>query len=155
MTTAMWSLRTITFFEWSVYFLGPKGTDWEGARVRCYWNGIDKPPLSRPSLPWDVSHTAMTVRRALCISFLTLEEEYRFFILFYFILSMPPLIPNLQGVFKCKLGFPPNYSFEPPTMRFCSGFWHPNVYKDGKVCIFYPTHARSDEPRGERTVRGA
>jgi ubiquitin-protein ligase len=74
----------------------------------------------------------MTVRRALCISFLTLEEEYPLF-LFYFIDASTH--PNLQGVFKCKLEFPPNYPFEPPTMRFCSEFWHPNVYKDGKVCI--------------------
>lgn len=27
------------------------------------------------------------------------------------------------------------YPYQPPSLTFVSPFWHPNVYKDGKVCI--------------------
>jgi ubiquitin-conjugating enzyme E2 G1 len=37
--------------------------------------------------------------------------------------------------FKAKLSFPPDFPNMPPTMTFLSEMWHPNVYKDGKVCI--------------------
>ncbi|KAJ7387388.1 ubiquitin-conjugating enzyme E2 G1 [Desmophyllum pertusum] len=35
------------------------------------------------------------------------------------------------------LVFPKEYPQRPPKMRFISEFWHPNVHKDGEVCIFY------------------
>mmetsp|Transcript_13766 Transcript_13766/g.28250 ORF Transcript_13766/g.28250 Transcript_13766/m.28250 type:complete len:111 (+) Transcript_13766:719-1051(+) len=31
--------------------------------------------------------------------------------------------------------FGAEYPYMPPTMRFVSEMWHPNIYKDGKVCI--------------------
>ncbi|KAJ2721476.1 Ubiquitin-conjugating enzyme 13 [Coemansia sp. Benny D115] len=39
------------------------------------------------------------------------------------------------GIFKAVMKFPTNYPFEPPTLRFTSEMWHPNVYEDGRVCI--------------------
>ncbi|KAJ1830458.1 hypothetical protein LPJ63_004918 [Coemansia sp. RSA 2711] len=39
------------------------------------------------------------------------------------------------GMFKAQLKFPHNYPFAPPSMRFTSKMWHPNVYDDGRVCI--------------------
>merc|ERR1711994_61769 len=40
------------------------------------------------------------------------------------------------GWFKATLDLPDNYPNSPPVMRFTTpNFWHPNVYKDGKVCI--------------------
>lgn len=39
------------------------------------------------------------------------------------------------GFFRARLSFPASYPVQPPTMRFVSEFWHPNVYPDGKVCI--------------------
>ncbi|KAJ2497516.1 Ubiquitin-conjugating enzyme E2 7 [Coemansia sp. RSA 1972] len=39
------------------------------------------------------------------------------------------------GMFKAILKFPHDFPFEPPTMRFTSKMWHPNVYEDGRVCI--------------------
>ncbi|XP_020613748.1 ubiquitin-conjugating enzyme E2 G1-like [Orbicella faveolata] len=39
------------------------------------------------------------------------------------------------GLFKAHLYFPKEYPQRPPKMRFISDFWHPNVHKDGEVCI--------------------
>lgn len=38
----------------------------------------------------------------------------------------------------------------PPTLRFISEFWHPNVYPDGKVCISILHAPGHDEMSGER-----
>ncbi|KAL7072552.1 hypothetical protein ACQ4LE_007897 [Meloidogyne hapla] len=42
---------------------------------------------------------------------------------------------TIYQVDKFTLTFPPKYPFEPPSMRFDNPIFHPNVYKDGKVCI--------------------
>jgi len=39
------------------------------------------------------------------------------------------------GFFKAHLMFPQDYPQKPPKMKFISEFWHPNVSKDGEVCI--------------------
>ncbi|XP_047141780.1 ubiquitin-conjugating enzyme E2 G1 isoform X1 [Hydra vulgaris] len=39
------------------------------------------------------------------------------------------------GFFKAHLIFPKEYPQKPPKMKFISEFWHPNVAKDGDVCI--------------------
>mmetsp|Transcript_736 Transcript_736/g.1496 ORF Transcript_736/g.1496 Transcript_736/m.1496 type:complete len:127 (+) Transcript_736:544-924(+) len=39
------------------------------------------------------------------------------------------------GFFKASLVFPADFPNMPPTMKFVSDMWHPNVYEDGKVCI--------------------
>jgi len=39
------------------------------------------------------------------------------------------------GFFKAHLIFPEDYPQKPPKMKFMSDFWHPNVSKDGDVCI--------------------
>jgi len=40
-----------------------------------------------------------------------------------------------SGVFELRLSFPKDYPMNPPTLKFISEFWHPNVYNDGKVCM--------------------
>jgi len=46
--------------------------------------------------------------------------------------------------------FPSDYPMSPPTLHFVSEFWHPNVFKDGKVCISI-LHPPIDDPMsGER-----
>ncbi|KAI9468377.1 Ubiquitin-conjugating enzyme E2 7 [Coemansia sp. RSA 989] len=47
----------------------------------------------------------------------------------------PPDTDYEGGMFKAVLKFPHDYPFEPPTMRFVSQMWHPNIYEDGRVCI--------------------
>lgn len=43
--------------------------------------------------------------------------------------------PFESGIFKAELKFPINYPEEPPTFKFISPMWHPNIDKDGNVCI--------------------
>ncbi|KAL0080845.1 ubiquitin-conjugating enzyme/RWD-like protein [Phycomyces blakesleeanus] len=40
-----------------------------------------------------------------------------------------------DGFFKTRLSFPSSYPVMPPTMRFITEMYHPNVYPDGTVCI--------------------
>jgi len=39
------------------------------------------------------------------------------------------------GFFKCHLFFPTEYPLKPPVLRFLTDIYHPNIEKDGKVCI--------------------
>eukprot|EP01102_Stenamoeba_stenopodia_P012384 TRINITY_DN3904_c0_g1_i1.p1 TRINITY_DN3904_c0_g1~~TRINITY_DN3904_c0_g1_i1.p1 ORF type:complete len:167 (-),score=27.98 TRINITY_DN3904_c0_g1_i1:253-753(-) len=43
--------------------------------------------------------------------------------------------PYEGGVFTAKLTFPRDYPLNPPKMVFTSELWHPNIYKNGEVCI--------------------
>ena len=40
-----------------------------------------------------------------------------------------------SGVFNLRLSFPITYPDQPPKVRFISPIFHPNVYKDGQICI--------------------
>ena len=39
------------------------------------------------------------------------------------------------GFFKAILTFPDDFQQNPPEMKFITEMWHPNIYKDGRVCI--------------------
>ncbi|CAF2520543.1 unnamed protein product [Rotaria sp. Silwood2] len=39
------------------------------------------------------------------------------------------------GFFKARLDFPKEYPIKPPKMKFISEIWHPNIEKNGDVCI--------------------
>lgn len=47
----------------------------------------------------------------------------------------PPETPYSKGVYKALLKFPDEYPMKPPTLKFICKMYHPNIYKDGKVCI--------------------
>ncbi|EDV29346.1 uncharacterized protein TRIADDRAFT_20134 [Trichoplax adhaerens] len=47
----------------------------------------------------------------------------------------PPDTPFEGGFFKAHLDFPRDYPQRPPVMQFQTKIYHPNVDKDGKVCI--------------------
>jgi len=54
------------------------------------------------------------------------------------------------GIFRAILKFPTEYPYQPPVLQFTSKFLHPNVHKDGKVCISI-LHPPGDDPlSGER-----
>lgn len=39
------------------------------------------------------------------------------------------------GYFKGQMRFPYDFPFSPPTYRFTPAIYHPNVYRDGRLCI--------------------
>ncbi|EJD05013.1 ubiquitin-conjugating enzyme [Fomitiporia mediterranea MF3/22] len=47
----------------------------------------------------------------------------------------PPDTLYSEGFFVAELLFTENYPNEPPTMKFITPMWHPNIYPDGRVCI--------------------
>lgn len=57
----------------------------------------------------------------------------------------PEGTPYEGGIFAATLSFPSDYPLSPPTMRFTSKLFHPNIYKDGKVCISI-LHPPGDDP---------
>ncbi|WVZ01065.1 hypothetical protein V8G54_027134 [Vigna mungo] len=70
---------------------------------------------------------------------------------FGFPLKMASLIAYLGGseggFFNAIMSFPPNYPNSPPSVKFTSEIWHPNVYPDGRVCISI-LHPPGDDPNG-------
>eukprot|EP00668_Euglena_longa_P017463 GGOE01021873.1.p1 GENE.GGOE01021873.1~~GGOE01021873.1.p1 ORF type:complete len:169 (+),score=31.08 GGOE01021873.1:111-617(+) len=63
----------------------------------------------------------------------------------------PPDTLYEGGFFNAKLTFPKDYPVMPPTMRFTSPMWHPNVYADGRVCISI-LHPPGDDEFGYETA---
>jgi len=53
------------------------------------------------------------------------------------------------GYFKAEMKFPKRYPYEPPEFKFCQPLWHPNIYKDGKLCISILHQPGEDEMSGE------
>ncbi|WFD41997.1 E2 ubiquitin-conjugating enzyme [Malassezia psittaci] len=52
------------------------------------------------------------------------------------ILIIGPMDTLYEGGFlKAELTFPPEYPLLPPTMKFKTPMWHPNIYEDGTLCI--------------------
>lgn len=47
----------------------------------------------------------------------------------------PPDTLYEGGFFKAILTFPVDYPHRPPKMKFISDIWHPNIDKNGDVCI--------------------
>ena len=66
-------------------------------------------------------------------------------------LPLPPSSPSEGGFFNALLTFPPDYPQSPPSCRFTSDMWHPNVYDDGRVCISI-LHSAGDDPMGYETA---
>lgn len=48
------------------------------------------------------------------------------------------------GIFKSHLCFPKDYPDNPPTMRFISEMWHPNISPEGRVCISILHHPNAE-----------
>lgn len=59
----------------------------------------------------------------------------------------PPETLYEGGFFTCNMSFPKDYPNKPPTVKFVSEMWHPNVYADGRVCISI-LHSPGNDPNG-------
>eukprot|EP00012_Vannella_robusta_P011310 CAMPEP_0206200662 /NCGR_PEP_ID=MMETSP0166-20121206/11020_1 /ASSEMBLY_ACC=CAM_ASM_000260 /TAXON_ID=95228 /ORGANISM="Vannella robusta, Strain DIVA3 518/3/11/1/6" /LENGTH=156 /DNA_ID=CAMNT_0053619057 /DNA_START=469 /DNA_END=936 /DNA_ORIENTATION=+ len=61
------------------------------------------------------------------------------------IISGPPDTIYEGGIFTARLEFPTSYPLNPPKMTFTSEMWHPNIYKNGEVCISI-LHSPGEDP---------
>lgn len=52
-----------------------------------------------------------------------------------FMCSRPHDTPFEDGTFKLTIEFTEEYPNKPPTVRFVSKMFHPNVYADGGICL--------------------
>ena len=51
------------------------------------------------------------------------------------IIEGPPDTPYEKGSFKLLIKPTEQYPLKPPTVKFVSKIFHPNVYRDGKICV--------------------
>jgi len=47
----------------------------------------------------------------------------------------PPNTPYEEGTFNITLTFDNDYPVKPPSVKFLTLMYHPNIYKDGKICV--------------------
>jgi len=40
-----------------------------------------------------------------------------------------------NGIFDMQLTFDDNYPIKAPSVKFLTSMYHPNIYRDGKICI--------------------
>jgi ubiquitin-conjugating enzyme E2 A len=43
--------------------------------------------------------------------------------------------PFEDGIFDLQLRFDDDYPIKPPSIRFLTPMFHPNIYRDGKICV--------------------
>jgi len=58
----------------------------------------------------------------------------------------PPDTLYQGGYFKAHMKFPVDYPYSPPSLRFLTKVWHPNVYENGDLCISI-LHPPVDDPQ--------
>uniref|UniRef100_A0A8B9U590 UBC core domain-containing protein n=1 Tax=Anas zonorhyncha TaxID=75864 RepID=A0A8B9U590_9AVES len=56
------------------------------------------------------------------------------------------LIKFFYFFFQAHIKFPIDYPYSPPTFRFLTKMWHPNIYENGDVCISI-LHPPVDDPQ--------
>ena len=67
--------------------------------------------------------------------FYTVEPEQKNFFIWNVSLIGPPDSPFEGGIFKCQFKFSQEYPNKAPDFKFVTNLFHPNIYKDGNVCI--------------------
>ena len=53
----------------------------------------------------------------------------------YVLIKGPKDTPFELGKFKLSIKLPNNYPFEPPTIRFETPIYHPNISNEGYICL--------------------
>lgn len=61
----------------------------------------------------------------------------------------PPDTLYQGGYFKAHLLFPGDYPFSPPSIKFLSNVYHPNIYQSGELCISILDPQNKDDSSGE------
>jgi len=57
----------------------------------------------------------------------------------------PQKSPYASGIYIAEMTFPLNYPEAPPKFRFITPMWHPNIDKEGNVCISILHNPGNDE----------
>lgn len=110
-----------------------------------------RPKQQQPQQP------TSTALRTLMLEFKSLQEEpvegFRVKIanednLFEWEVALfgPPRTLYEGGYFKAGMKFPPDYPYSPPSVKFLTKVWHPNVYENGDLCISI-LHPPIDDPQ--------
>ncbi|KAG4972352.1 hypothetical protein JHK85_038773 [Glycine max] len=122
-------------FEWSVTIIGPPDTLYDDLVASLFW-GFGFPPKN---------HVFNYTYRGVLQSFMLFFFLNRWGGFFF----CPDTVESLSegGFFNAIMSFPPNYPNSPPSVKFTSELWHPNVYPDGRVCISI-LHPPGDDPNG-------
>lgn len=47
----------------------------------------------------------------------------------------PPGTPYEEGEFNMQLTFDSDYPVKAPSVKFLTPMYHPNIYRDGKICV--------------------
>jgi ubiquitin-protein ligase len=75
----------------------------------------------------------------------------------YAMIIGPTDTPYAHGCYFFKFTFPTNYPFTPPTVYFCtnngSTRFHPNLYRNGKVCLSILNTWRGEQWTSCQTIR--
>jgi ubiquitin-conjugating enzyme E2 A len=50
-------------------------------------------------------------------------------------ISGPKDTPYENGIFNILLRFDDSYPYKPPSVKFLNPIFHPNIYRDGKICV--------------------
>jgi len=104
-----------------------------------------------------IQKTKSTALRTLMIEFKSLQEDpvegFRVKIvnednLFEWEVALfgPPRTLYEGGYFKAGMKFPHDYPYSPPSVKFLTKVWHPNVYENGDLCISI-LHPPIDDPQ--------
>jgi len=48
---------------------------------------------------------------------------------------LPKNAPYSQGSFQLEIKIPTDFPFKPPEVKFITQIYHPNVDKEGKICV--------------------
>ena len=51
------------------------------------------------------------------------------------VLYGPPDTPFENGKFKIQFTFSDSYPIDAPSVKFLQNIFHPNIYRDGKICV--------------------
>lgn len=54
---------------------------------------------------------------------------------FHIVMAGPKSSPYEGGLFKLEMFLPENYPLSPPSVRFLTKIYHPNIDKLGRICL--------------------
>jgi len=47
----------------------------------------------------------------------------------------PKLTPYENGIYEMRIKFDSDYPIKPPSVKFITPMYHPNIYRDGQICV--------------------